>query len=160
MRRVSLPLVGGRTFQRKTMPKKSVVQYTCERCTRVWYLDADAPEPSVKLNLLMELDRSKDTPPGAAVRYECLCDSCSDTVQALVKSLAPLKPRQPRAKKKDEPADKENSSSTSSPSVTAEAPAAAAGSPATALPAPASAGASSVAGGQRPALSAPNHPKR
>jgi hypothetical protein len=94
------------------MPKKQVVEYTCERCTRVWYLDSTAPEPLVKLKLFLDLGKKTDVAPGAAIAYECLCDSCAETVQSLVQSLAPLKPRAPRAKKKDESADQGKPQST------------------------------------------------
>lgn len=136
------------------MPKKSVVQYTCDRCTRVWYMDSDAPEPKVRLNLLLEVSREKGGEPGAAISYDCLCDSCSDTVKSLVKSLAPLKPREKRAKKKDESADKEKSSSTDAQSSTSAALEGVAASAASSAPAPSSAGANS-GGVSRPA-SPPN----
>ncbi len=99
------------------MPKKQVVEYTCERCARVWYLDSKQPEPDSKLDLkLAGTAQGTDT----ALKYECLCESCSETVQSLVKSLAPLKPRQPRAKKKEEPADKGTPSPTD-PTTTTDA---------------------------------------
>ena len=143
------------------MPKKQVAQYTCERCARVWYLDSDAPEPPVKLKLLLELGRSKDSKDGTALGYECLCEGCSDTVTKLVASLAPLKPRAPRAKKEDESADKGKPSSTDSTSTTAEAPAGPAGGPGASSPhAPALAAGNSGAGGPRPAPAAAPHPKR
>lgn len=143
------------------MPKKQVVEYTCERCARVWYLDATAPEPATKLKLLLEMGRTKDSPDGAAVAYECLCDSCSDTVASLVKQIAPLKPRQPRAKKKDESADKGNPPSTDPAVTTDAAPAEPKPAPTpSAPPARASVGVPSTSGGGQAAPSGAPHPKR
>lgn len=144
------------------MPAKSVVQYTCERCTRVWYLSPEEPAPKVKLKLLLELGRAQDDKEGAAVSYECLCDSCAETVQSLVKSLAPLKPRAPRAKKKDEPAGGAKPPA-NSPSTTPEAPSPPAGAAGSSAPhAPSSAGASSGGVGRQPPPPAASsaHPRR
>lgn len=167
--RRSVPLVDGRIIRRDTMPKKQVAQYTCERCSRVWYLDSDAPEPPVKLKLLFELGRDKNAPEGSAISYECLCESCSETVTKLVESLAPLKPRAPRAKKKDtttsagpagqgtspQPTDPPTGTTTDvTPAVQRN------GSASSPAPAPSSAGGSSGGGGQRPSPPASPHPKR
>ncbi len=143
------------------MPKKQVVQYTCERCARVWYLDSDKPEPQLKLKLLLEITREKGGEEGAAIGYECLCDGCTDTVKSLVKSLAPLKPREKRAKKKDESAAKDESSTTNSTSSTSGAPAASERGPASvASPAPSAGAGSSAGAGPRATPSALPPPKR
>ena len=143
------------------MPKKQVVQYTCERCTRVWYLDSTAPEPDAKLRVSFTQPSSSKEIVTPVINYECLCDSCTDTVTALFKSLQPLKPRERRAKKKDESAAQEKSQTTDSTLTTSAAPAEPpVGAPASTPPAASTAAGSSGAGGQRPAPVNPSHPKR
>lgn len=142
------------------MPKKQVVEYTCERCARVWYLDSKEPEPPAKLKLLLELGRDKATAQeGASISYECLCESCTETVQSLVKSLAPLKPRQPRAKKKDESKDQGNPQS-SDPTTTTDAAPGAAPNVASSPAQPASGGSTGGAVVRPTTPSTPPHPKR
>lgn len=156
MRRLSLPTFGGKLIRESTMPKKSVVQYTCERCARVWYLDAAAPEPAAKL--VLKADGFKEKL--ADVHYECLCDSCSDTVKSLIDSLAPLKPRERRAKKKDEGSGQGNSPATTPDAVTKDEAPAQPGASLSSAPGPSSVGASSGAGGRPPAPSTAVHPRR
>lgn len=166
MRRASIPLVSGRTFRRSTMPKKQVVQYTCDRCSRVWYLDSTAPEPDATVRLAFNPSSSKSST--LNINYDCLCDSCADTVTSLVKSLAPLKPREKRAKKKDEASTGTGSAGQGNPqptdpdaTTTDAAPAAQQRSaPASSPPAPSSAGASSGGAGRPPAPASAPHPKR
>lgn len=180
MRRASVPLVGGRTFRRETMSKKTVVQHSCDRCPRVWYLDPEDKTPERKLALNFEglvpkeLGREpllNEVPEyvnfGAAGKYECLCDGCAKTVAALVKQIVKeFKPRERKAKKKDDTnnqgtAGQGNPQPTGPSSITAAAPASSNGSATPSVPpAPASAGASSGAAGTRPAPSAPPHPRR
>lgn len=103
------------------MPAKSVTQYTCDRCTRVWYLDPKEAAPKVKLNLLLERGRTPDSPDGEAIRYECLCSGCEETVTKLVQSLAPLKPRERKAKKEGGSDDPPPSTTTAAPGAQAKA---------------------------------------
>lgn len=130
------------------MPSKPVVQNTCERCTRVWYTEKAV---EVKLELRAELSGEK-----FEATFGCLCDGCSKTVASLLKSITKdfTKPRAPRAKKKEESADKGKPPSTDPPVTPDVSPAMAhsqtraphvdGASPAS------SAASSSGAGGQRP----------
>lgn len=128
------------------MPSKPVVQNTCERCTRVWYTEKAV---EVKLELKAELSGEK-----FEATYGCLCDGCNKTVTSLLKSIAKdfTKPRAPRAKKKEESADKGKPPSTDPPVTPVatpdppQAPAVGASSPAASLVASSSGGP-----GQRPA---------
>lgn len=121
------------------MPSKSVVQNTCERCTRVWYTEKAV---EVKLELNAELGLAKFN-----IKYGCLCDGCEKTVTSLLKSIAKeFKPRAPRAKKKDESADQGKPQSTDPDATPPAAPVAA---PAV-VASPASSAASSSGAGGRP----------
>ncbi len=119
----SFPLFCGKVIQRNPMPKKQVVEYTCERCARIWYLDSKLPEPDSKLALSFSRNimDSETKLQRTEITYECLCDSCTDTVTTLVKSIAPLKPRESRAKKKEEPDTQGKPPVTSPPSVSPDA---------------------------------------
>lgn len=64
------------------MPSRSVTEYTCERCTRAWYVDAKEVQPQVALDLkfIVGVDTS------SAV-FKCLCEGCQKTVKALVEQI-------------------------------------------------------------------------
>jgi len=135
------------------MPSKTVVQNACERCTRVWYTDKAV---EVKLELVAELAGEK-----FEAKYGCLCDGCTKTVTSLLKSIAKdfTKPRAPRAKKKEESADKGKPSSTDPPVIPVvtpdppQVPAVGASSPAS------SSASSSGAGGQRTSPTTASSPR-
>lgn len=158
------------------MPAKSVVQYTCDRCERVWYVDPDSKVPERKLSLDFSGLVPKDSKEAkieyekveATAAYECLCDGCAKTVGALVKQIAKeFKPRAPRAKKKDT-ATSPGSAGQGSPqptdpptgTTTDVTPAVQRNASASSPPAPSSVGAPSGAGGQRPSPPAAPHPRR
>lgn len=67
------------------MPSKQVVENTCDRCTRVWYVDAAAkPEEAVGVHIQMGSSGVSVT----VVKYDCLCAGCTKTVTDLVKAIA------------------------------------------------------------------------
>ena len=72
------------------MPKKSVEQYTCERCGKTWYEDGEVPV--AKLTVRMELSS------GTVIQdsYDVLCRGCEKTAKnyadGLVKKMTKKSP--------------------------------------------------------------------
>lgn len=61
------------------MASRQVVEHTCERCTRTWYVDATCKATLEKLTLTFH---------GDTVEYNCLCEGCTKTVSALVAQIS------------------------------------------------------------------------
>lgn len=82
--RSSVPTYSGKPIQRRPMPSRSVIEYTCERCTRSWYVDAKDASPQMQLELTLLLSPTDKM----SVEFKCLCDGCQGTVKALAAQIA------------------------------------------------------------------------
>lgn len=89
------------------MPKKLLVEFTCSRCTRVWYepYEPGGPEPQTSA-FIATLKSPLEEKPNREVIFECLCQRCTETVRNYIdhigKDLKNKSP-QPGAKKKAAP---------------------------------------------------------
>lgn len=110
------------------MPAKPVLQYSCNRCTRVWY--SEVAEPVNMLELKADLGDGE-----VVVNFECLCIGCRKTVRSLVEAMgrfivknSPIRGAKNKAGSADEegppPADPKTT-----PLASMAVPAAAVGSP-------------------------------
>lgn len=84
------------------MPRKTVLQYDCDRCGRTWYEDAPKEAESMKCaGINVALFGSDGVLTEA--KFEMLCESCEKTVKNLVAQICKdLKHNSPKrgAKKK------------------------------------------------------------
>lgn len=67
------------------MPPKKMLQYQCDRCPSVWYLEENKPESPCLVEVKADFGDS-----GAALhaKFECLCPSCRQAVHALIKQMS------------------------------------------------------------------------
>lgn len=72
------------------MAKKTVVEYSCDRCMKVWHGEDEAPMTSVQVSI-----RSSGGPLDAVI-YETLCDRCSRVVADAVDTIKPVARRGPK----------------------------------------------------------------
>jgi uncharacterized cysteine cluster protein YcgN (CxxCxxCC family) len=87
------------------MARKLVVEYTCDRCGRIWYEEyKDGEDPPEVARLRCEL-RSPDSGEKAAreVNFEALCQTCYQTVINLIDSMDKLEKKSPKPKAKKSP---------------------------------------------------------
>lgn len=93
------PVFKGQCVREIVVPKKSVVQYDCERCKRPWYEDKEVPVAK----LIVELQSSS----GASARgsFDVLCKGCEKTVTnavaSLLRDMKKASSTKSRAKKED-----------------------------------------------------------
>lgn len=64
------------------MPKKSGVHYECERCERDWFSEKEVDTAKIVVRFQSPSAASLDA------EYDILCDSCAQTVENLVRSIA------------------------------------------------------------------------
>ena len=84
------------------MAKKTVIQFTCDRCGRVWYPEvvAGQPEPKAAKAQVAFIGEDGET---VNTKYDTLCENCAAAVKNHVESVAKdLRHRSPKrgAKKK------------------------------------------------------------
>lgn len=87
------------------MPKRQVVEYECERCTRTWYEDAAAQEQKVELKLSFSVG-------ALSVTYNCLCEGCTKTVGALALQISKVMKKSAPIRGAKKTAEKPEGSST------------------------------------------------
>lgn len=87
---MTYPLLRGRRVKEIVVPKKSVEQYTCERCAKIWY--EDSVVEVAKLTVSMRL--SNGTLVGDS--YDVLCSGCEKTAvnyaRGLIKKMVKASP--------------------------------------------------------------------
>lgn len=82
------------------MPKRTVTENECERCTRTWLTPDSDDTPTVIVRMEHKGARLID------VSYDVLCDSCTKTVANLLKALArDMKKKSPSSDAKREGTD-------------------------------------------------------
>lgn len=97
------------------MPRKTVVEMTCDRCGRVWYPEVKKEEPDPVTSSAAVIFKDEQGKIVVEETYGILCESCSKTVRNYLTSVSKdLKKRSPRRAKKDE----EVEASPSKPPVT------------------------------------------
>ena len=97
------------------MPRKTVVEMTCDRCGRVWYPEVKKDDPDPITPSAAIIFRDEQGNEVVKEMYDILCDSCSKAVMNYLTSVGKdLKKRSPRRAKKDE----EAKASPSNPPVT------------------------------------------
>lgn len=98
---LSRPRYTGRPTENR-MPRKLVVEYTCDRCGRIWYEGyKEGEDPPDVPSLKCELNAPDQGKPVRQVNFEAVCDSCYQTVINLIDSMDKLEKKspKPRAKK-------------------------------------------------------------
>jgi hypothetical protein len=98
------------------VPGKTVVQYSCSRCPRVWYEE----QARVVAKLIVRLTGS-DGEEVVHADYDTLCESCEKTVRnyvkGLIRDLKKISSTKVRAKKGgDDPPTESEDSTSSDPS--------------------------------------------
>lgn len=97
------------------MPKRLTVEFTCDRCGAVWSEDYESGSPipeTASINICLRQQGADGEPVDQVVSLEVLCDKCSSTVGAYVKSinLDPDARKKSRAKKGEEDVEEESAS--------------------------------------------------
>lgn len=133
------------------MASRQVVEHTCDRCTRTWYVDATSKATLETLTLTFH---------GSTVEYNCLCDGCTKTVSALVAQIAKVMKKSAPVRGAKKKVEEEAKAQSTTQSTTVSAPADA-GEPAAQGPTvPKVAQAHVAASSHAPAGAAPRHPTR
>lgn len=83
------------------MARKLVVEYTCDRCGRVWYEGyREGEEPPEAPSMKCVLNSPLQAKPSREVSFEALCDACYQTVINLIDSMDKLEKKSPKPKAK------------------------------------------------------------
>lgn len=100
------------------MPSRPVIEHICERCTRSWYVGVDEKTPPTKVKLSFSSPKNELI----EANYECLCEGCSTTVQALVESIAKIMKKSAPVRGAKKKAGDEGKPSTPTSTTTAPQP--------------------------------------
>lgn len=88
------------------MPRKLTVEFTCDRCGRIWYVNyVEGEELPVAPSLKVHLEGPHMVQPVREVGFDVLCSTCFQTVVNYVDKLGELKHRSPEKSeaKEEEP---------------------------------------------------------
>ncbi len=87
------------------MPRKLLVEYTCDRCGRKWYENyEEGKEPPEAPHLSLQLYAAAPADaPARGIAFEALCGSCYQTVINLVDSMDKLEKKSPKPRAKKSP---------------------------------------------------------
>lgn len=86
------------------MPRKLVVEYTCDRCGRIWYEGyKEGEDPPDVPSLKCELNSPGQDKPARQLNFEAVCDSCYQTVINLIDSMDKLEKKSPKPRAKKSP---------------------------------------------------------
>jgi hypothetical protein len=97
--------------------KKTVIQFTCDRCGRVWYPEvvAGQPEPKAAKTQVAFVGADGDV---SSAKYDTLCENCATAVKnhidSIARDLTHRSPKRTAKKKEAEPL----SSTPTAPAVT------------------------------------------
>ena len=87
------------------MARKLVVEYTCDRCGRIWYegyKEGEDPPEAAALRCELKTSPQQDKPT-RQVNFEALCATCYQTVINLIDSMDKLEKKSPKPKAKRSP---------------------------------------------------------
>lgn len=87
------------------MPRKLLVEYTCDRCGRKWYENyEEGKEPPEAPHLSLQLYAAPPADaPARGIAFEALCQSCYQTVINLIDSMDKLEKKSPKPRAKKSP---------------------------------------------------------
>ena len=101
------------------MPRKLLVQYECDRCTREWFKDyKEGEDPPPAPSLYLKLDEVAGGSE-VIVKFDSLCESCRKTVKGYIehisKKIKGKSPERKKSKAKKNADDKSSPASSPSP---------------------------------------------